>query len=715
MSKRIFLSTRQQEQKVARYMEEINAMRAAGVTRRDLLKMGLTTTAGGVAALGGGRSFLPNLAEAASFPGAMISPQPKAPWTEPLVIPRALQPCSPVANTGLPLMKGPLPGKSQYTGAVELPCYAHTPYANGVYPSELYLEARSEDHQRWDELLTGQTNGAYQLINAANPYYANPQQNTYYELVTRGIKWNFYTQSDFAEPPSSVWIFQDLHASPVDGIKASGLVRLNADYGKPVLMRVFNMSCVDNGGVCGINQHSVHLHNAHNPPESDGGPLRFFDEGQFYDYWYPNIREGFASTHKTGTSFTGPDKKARWCPGDFKETQSTLWFHDHRMDFTSQNVYKGVASFYTLFSKDINLDTGVESADPALRGLGFPAGEFDIPLLFTDKSFQPNGEMFFDLNDTRGMVGDQITVNFKIKPYLNVYARRYRFRLLDAGPSRYYQFALVDAAGKKVSMLRIGNDGNLFEKAISQTDIRLGVAERADIVVDFSSYKAGTVLYLHNILEQTSPEKTDGKTLTLGEATKVLKIVVTAPPATKDLSNTLSVLASQAQLPLPDLVPGKDQSTAAKRATVVTGLLADKTIKNRRWDFGQSNGQWVVNGKLFDPAVIDAYPIEGKPEIWELTGGNGWSHPVHHHHAESQLLSRNGKTTIPADEVCRKDVYRIGTGADGTTNGGSLKFQIRFRDWYGDFVMHCHNVVHEDHAMMIRFKVVPPSDPNAGK
>jgi FtsP/CotA-like multicopper oxidase with cupredoxin domain len=143
-------------------------------------------------------------------------------------------------------------------------------------------------------------------------------------------------------------------------------------------------------------------------------------------------------------------------------------------------------------------------------------------------------------------------------------------------------------------------------------------------------------------------------------------------------------------------------------------LRRKPVTKKRKFDFGTSNGAWVVNGQFFNPSVISAYPIEGTAEEWTLTSGGGWSHPVHIHHEEFQITSRNG-TTPAIDDLSRKDVTRIGNAAQSTAGTSSLTFYMQFRDWYGDYPMHCHNVVHEDHAMMIRWKIVPPTDPNAGK
>ncbi|MCX7066096.1 MAG: hypothetical protein NTW85_00105 [Methylococcales bacterium] len=132
----------QQEKAVARYMKEVNDIQAAGLTRRDLFKMGLTAGVGGLTAIGGGRGFLPNLAEASggsssSGSTGIISPPVAWPWTDPLPIPKT---CVPVSAC-----KGPTPEKST--------CLETDPRWNpGKNATDNFTEARTEDHQRWDEL-----------------------------------------------------------------------------------------------------------------------------------------------------------------------------------------------------------------------------------------------------------------------------------------------------------------------------------------------------------------------------------------------------------------------------------------------------------------------------------------------------------------------------------------------------------------------------------
>lgn len=226
--------------------------------------------------------------------------------------------------------------------------------------------------------------------------------------------------------------------------------------------------------------------------------------------------------------------------------------------------------------------------------------------------------------------------------------------------------------------------------------IRLGVAERADVIIDFSQYAPGTEIYLENRLQQINGQSPTGKILASGSNTQLLKFIVTNEAVVDD-SAPLFTLQTQAMVPMP--VPSKNPA-----------------VKQRTFEFSSSNGAWVVNGQLFDHNVITSYPIEGTAEIWTLKSGGGWAHPIHIHFEEFQLISRNGKAAnLDIEDKSRKDVVRIGDAAVGTTGSAQVSLYMQFRDWYGDYPMHCHNVVHEDHAMMVRWQVVPSTDPNAGK
>ncbi len=654
MSKKIIspTSSSRDERAVEQYMQEVRDIVAAKLTRRDLLKMGLTASAGGLVSITGD-AFYPNLAMAGAS-NIHISPPCTKPWTDLLPIPKV---CVPVDA-----FDGP---EADVDG-----CKSSN---NRWHPGESdycdFKEGRVETHQRWNE------------------FGGNAGVTARYELMAQELDWNFYSSLEYPNFNSKVWTYKDLNSDAI------GVLRIKAQYGQPVIMRMFNGLPTnkgngngDNQGF-GINQISPHLHNAHNPHTSDGGPTRFYDSGTWWDHWYPNVRAGFASTHKNGsTRVVGPNE-SYWCPGDWQETQSTLWFHDHRFDFTAQNVYKGLASFYTLFSDDIKLDT-----DDETTGLRLPSGEYDIPMLITDKSFDTNGQMFWDPFMTEGFLGDQQTVNFKIKPKLYVKRRKYRLRFLNGGPSRFIQLFLSNST----SLTRIANCGNLLPKAQIVPSIRLGVAERADVIVDFSQLAPGTEFYLENRLEQINGQGPTGKILASSDKTRLLKFIVT-DEAVQDDSAPMATLQTQTMVPMP--LPSKNPA-----------------VKQRTFSFGSLNGAWTVNDQLFNKDVISAYPVEGKAEVWTLKSGGGWSHPIHIHFEEFQVISRDGAASkMNIEDKSRKDVVRIGQAAWSTNNSGEVKVYMQFRDWHGDYPMHCHNVVHEDHGMMVIFKVVPSDDPNAGK
>ena len=124
-----------------------------------------------------------------------------------------------------------------------------------------------------------------------------------------------------------------------------------------------------------------------------------------------------------------------------------------------------------------------------------------------------------------------------------------------------------------------------------------------------------------------------------------------------------------------------------------------EVVARRTWEFGRKNGAWTINDQFFNVNIVRANVKKGTAEIWTLiNGGGGWSHPIHIHFEEGRILKRNG-VAPPAHERGRKDVYVLGPGE-------TVEIFIRFRDFKGKYLMHCHNLPHEDHAMMVRFDIV---------
>jgi FtsP/CotA-like multicopper oxidase with cupredoxin domain len=462
----------------------------------------------------------------------------------------------------------------------------------------------------------------------------------------------------------------DLPAQPIWGFDGQYPAPTHyARYGQELLIRNFNdLPPVGQNRGFGMPSVSTHLHNAHTPSESDGFPCDFFSPGQFYDQHYPNALAGFGSTHVSTN-------------GDINEALGTLWYHDHRVDFTSQNVYKGLTGFYCLYN---NLDTGNETTGFRLPGVPDPSGffapvKYDVPLMLADRVFDPNtGLLFFDLFNFDGILGDKFLVNGKIQPFFQVEPRRYRFRVLNSGPSRFYQLFLTDqGSNTQIPFFQIASDGNLLPHPISVNNTIIAVAQRMEVIIDFRPF-AGKTLYFENRMEQTDGRGPTGNTLPAGAGNFIMQFRVSSAPVA---DNSVDPATRPTYYTLPS-------KTAAARVA-------------RSFRFERTNGQWAINGRLMDAdCASPRFQVQqNSVEYWSLQNNSGgWMHPVHIHFEEHQIMSQN--LPMLATDVSRKDVYRL-------QHDATSQLFYRFRDFVGRYPLHCHNVVHEDHAMMLRWDIVP--------
>ncbi len=448
-------------------------------------------------------------------------------------------------------------------------------------------------------------------------------------------------------------------------------------YGIPAVVRIYNDLPPFPIGF-GSPEISTHLHNLHCGSESDGYTGDFYSAtkhgptlsapGSYKDHYYPHRYAGFDDPRYAATD------------GDPREALGTLWYHDHREEFTAPNCYKGLIGFYLLFD---DLDSGNEQ-DPNLAALRLPSGvgKYDIPLAFQDLQFDSGGYLAYDQFSTKGILGSKFAVNGKVQPYFQVERRKYRFRLLDASLARFYEFYLVSSLGTNQPYKHIANDGNLLPTPITTQKVQISPAERADIVVDFSSYPTGTKLYLVNRLVQVDGRGPEGGETNIRGADGLLT------------NKGVQIMRFDVG-DLPD-TPDVSQVPAALRALPPINLA--EVVKTRTWEFDKTNEVWTVNGKIFDVDTPAATVKRGTAEIWVLKGKGSWHHPVHIHLEEGRILSRNGRPP-PPHEAGRKDVFVLAPGEE-------VRVFIRFREYVGKYMMHCHNLTHEDHAMMVRFDVV---------
>ena len=231
------------------------------------------------------------------------------------------------------------------------------------------------------------------------------------------------------------------------------------------------------------------------------------------------------TTPRTDKRASGPDGNGGLVkvPGDYRELQGTLWAHDHRFFFTAENVYKGNLMAVNMYSGPDRgneaLTDGVNLKLPSGKILDWGNLDFDVNLIVSDAALDQTGQLFFDIFDTDGSLGDLPLVNMAYAPYFDVVPRAYRFRILNASMSRFFKLAF-SWNGNLVPFKFIANDGNLVVNPIQLTQLdEQGSAERYDVVVDFSQFRVGDKVYLVNLLKQTDGRRPD-KVLSLSEALK---------------------------------------------------------------------------------------------------------------------------------------------------------------------------------------------------
>lgn len=363
---------------------------------------------------------------------------------------------------------------------------------------------------------------------------------------------------------------------------------------------------------------AVHLHGGNVPQDSDGHPSALIPPGDSRTYHYPNIQRA-----------------------------TTLWYHDHAHHMEAQQVYSGLSGLYL-----------IDEARPWLR---LPEGPHDVPLMFRDAGFTDEGHLRWELFGQPNRT--TVLVNGAPQPHLRVRRRRYRLRLVNCANERPFRFRLANGA----EFTQIGTDGGLLPRPLRRSEITLWPAERADVVVDFSPYAAGTQIVLENA---------DGEVET---ARRVLRFDVVGDG------------------PEPDGVhiPATLYPAPAPRTPTVTRKVV--------LSFDAANGVFLINGKPYDANRIDFTVRRGDTELWEISNVDTAlqiPHSLHLHLVQFRVLDRDG-VPVPEWEAYPKDTVSCPPGS-------TTRILVTFDSPYtGVYPFHCHFVDHSSVAMMAQMRVVP--------
>jgi len=487
----------------------------------------------------------------------------------------------------------------------------------------------------------------------------------------------------------------------------------------------------------------THVHGAHTTEESDG----------YAEAWYlpvaNNIPKEYATTG-TFYDYFNQLYKRKWAPGTASfnypndQRATTLWYHDHTLGMTRLNVYAGPAGFYLLRGgpDDVVLDSrdGTIATLPGpAPGVGDdPLGQYgEIPIAIQDRSFNNDGSLFFP--DTRSffdefegpytpytpvspiwnpeVFGNMMVVNGFTWPYLEVEPRRYRFRLLNGCNSR---FLILQFDHPGVEVWQIGAEGGLLPAPVRLNDhpypgstgggatLLLALAERADIIVDFSA-AAGTTFRLLNLgpdepfggghigvdFDPSHPDSTG----------QVMEFRVSAGPVA-DPTTPPQFLQLPSITPVGTAVMERHLSLneeVYEPADVPSAALLGT------WNPGTGQSTPLL---WIDP--ITENPNVGDVEEWLIYNVTVDAHPIHIHQVQFEVLGREAIGGGPS--VAGSNLpLPWETGFKDTViayPGEVTRVKMRF-DLPGLYAWHCHIVDHEDNEMMRPFHVgpIPPGAP----
>lgn len=403
----------------------------------------------------------------------------------------------------------------------------------------------------------------------------------------------------------------------------------------------------------------VHLHGAEVKPESDGYP----------EAWFTN------DFHDTGPFFV----HQTYCYPN-RQRAATLWYHDHALGITRLNVYAGLAGFYLirdLFEKVLEL----------------PKNKYEIPLLIQDRSFNPDGSLFYpsqpqppipDVNPsiTPGVDGDTILVNGKVWPYLEVEPRKYRFRFLNGSNHRFYRMHIEP----ELPFHQIGTDGGFLDAPVKLNELLLAPAERADIIIDFSGHK-GANLVLKNDAPTPFPIGVPVDPETTGQ---IMQFRVVLPLSCKDKSRIPKTLYPV--IPLPEFLVKVQRNM---------NIVVQQDQHGRLL--------FLLNGMMWHDPVTEKLQL-GKLEIWNLINPGFAAHPIHLHLIQFQILNRQPFDVDRYNQT--QELYFTGPPVPPDPNERGWKDTVRstpaevtriifrFKPYTGRYVWHCHLLEHEDYDMM---------------
>jgi FtsP/CotA-like multicopper oxidase with cupredoxin domain len=492
-------------------------------------------------------------------------------------------------------------------------------------------------------------------------------------------------------------------------------------------------------GAVGVGDESDGYAEAWYLPAANNIPAGYATEGTWYDFFKGKAAAAFGQAWGPGFAIYQYPNLGR---------AATTWYHDHALGMTRLNVYAGPAGFYIIRNGPagdgavLDTRTGLTASlpGPAPReGDKFPPNKRyrEIAIAIQDRSFNTDGSLFYP--DTRAFFdgiagpyipttdispiwnpeffGNMIMVNGNTWPFLSVEQRRYRFRVLNGCQSRFLILDFNRIPG--VEVWAIGNEGGFLAAPVNLTAtngnrLLMGLAERADLIVDFANVPVG-----NHVLANVGPDEPFGGGIpgvdfpvadpaTTGQ---VLRFRV-VPAGTVDTSTPPRFLRLPAITPLPPAAVTRPLALLEEMSAFFADAPAEALLGTVTGDPNIAPGVWVERVWM-DPVTEN--PAVGSTEVWELYNATGDAHPMHIHEVAFELVNRQdifvdatGETVqVVPGSMRLPEPWETGVKDTVIAYPGQVtRLKIRF-DRAGQYVWHCHIVEHEDNEMMRPYRIGP--------
>ncbi|GAW29201.1 multicopper oxidase family protein [Carboxydocella sp. ULO1] len=373
-----------------------------------------------------------------------------------------------------------------------------------------------------------------------------------------------------------------------------------------------------------------------------------------------------------------------------KNRGGTYWYHPHPENLTAKQAYKGLAGI--LLVED-------EEELQLRQSLELELGKNDIPLVIQDKRFDQAGNILYnpdDMEKIMGFHGNKVLVNLTLNPLLKVAKKFYRFRILNGSNARIYCLSLHSEQRRDfIPIYLIGTDGGLLDKPYKINKFFISPGERADILVDFTSFNTGEELFFKSLafdpMDNEDAENMDNMgmqhdSLKAGEEINILKIVIN-----RETEKTFKIPQNLSSLKPINI---KDSLT-------------------RKFRLSFTGKQWQINGQTFNISQFPVIVKKHSKEIWEIANDKkSMPHPMHLHGFMFQVLQRlNSPKQVQDLAIDQSGRTAMDLGWKDTVliwPGETVRIAIDFtHDFTGDqvYLFHCHNLEHEDLGMMLNLKV----------